>query len=95
MSNTNEVREEMCREGKVISVDVEITNKEDALKLADTLFNDKSECGVRVHSWGLFSLKKATENRDAALNKEIRRHAERMEYLLNPNTLRDFSNHDD
>ena len=91
MSNANEVRDELCRVGKIVSIDVEITDKEDALKLADTMFNNKSECGLKVQSWGLFSLKSATEKRDAEIVAEVRRHRDRMDYLLNPNNLRDFS----
>lgn len=90
METGNEILDEMGREGKVISIDVEITNKDDALKLAATLFNNKSESGVKVHSWGAFSLKAAYENRDAQINAEIARHREKMDFLLDPNNIRSF-----
>ena len=51
--STNEIRDELCRVGKIVSVDVKIINTSEALNLADTMFNGESLCGVEVQSWGV------------------------------------------
>lgn len=88
--SADEMRRELCRVGKVITVDLQISDADKALELAATMFNKKTHAGVKVHSWGLFSLKSAYENRDKFIQEEIQRHNERMQYLLDPNSLRDF-----
>jgi len=89
--DANKVRQEFCRVGKIISVDLEITEFDGAEKIAETLFNGESFSGVKVHSWGLFNTSNAMANRDIEINEELQRHRERMGYLMNPNNLRDFA----
>ena len=90
MSGSEEVRNEMCRVGKVITVELKITDTDKALNLADTMFNGKSESGVLVHSWGLFDIQDAIKNRDEKIRAEISRHNDEMNYLMNDNNIRDF-----
>ncbi|EKO3443729.1 hypothetical protein NTH42_003103 [Vibrio fluvialis] len=90
MDNANEFLNELCREGKKISIVVEITDTKEAIELLSTMHSKKTCQGVIVQSWGGFNVEGALSRKVEAIYELNRKHQEEMEQLLNFNNLRDF-----
>lgn len=84
--------DELCREGKNISVQLDIVNKEKSIKFMGSMYDPNQEeiHGVKVNSWGNFNIERAKEIQLLLIEKEFEQHYRRMQHLSNPNMLQHF-----
>lgn len=90
MDNAQQLLNELCREGKRISIVVEIADTKDAIELLSTMYSGKPHQGIIVQSWGGYNIEGALSRKIEAIYDLNRKHQEEMEQLLNFNNLRDF-----
>jgi hypothetical protein len=87
--DAEEIIESLCGVGKEVTISITITNKDLASKVMGTMHGDNiDQLGFTVNTWGLFNVERAYQIREALITKETNRHADRMSYLNDPNSLK-------
>ena len=80
--NAEEYLKEVTREGKTITINIEIRDAEKAKALMATMYGKNiEEFGVVVKSWGFWDTQTANELRLEAIKQEIDRHNNEIKCL--------------
>lgn len=82
-SEAEEYLNTITAEGKEMSINIKIHDRVKAQQLMATMYDKNLDVfGVSVQSWGFWDIQKANKLRIEAINSEVGRHHQAIQYLI-------------